>query len=639
MLDALGSGLPVLNQILNAGNAVTAFSLLLYSLTFNPRERAARILALLLGCLAVVYATDVMAETASFESEQQVWLRVQWVGIAFIPAGYMHLSDALLAATGRPSRGRRYRIIRVGYLLSLASFVVAALTNELVADLNQLGPVAFLSPGRLFPAFAGFFFLSLAFTGYNLWRAYKRCLTSVSRRRMRYLMFGSLAPFLGAFPFLTSGGSFVLKAPWITWATLAALNVAVAIQIVMMTYAVAYFGVSFPDRVVKSRLFQWLLRGPVVASTTLAVTVVVDRIGARLGLENSRAVPLFMVATILSLQYVITLVRPTIERWLFYGQDRDDVSRLHLLEDRLLTTGDLRQYLEAILNAACDLTGAPSAFVAAIGEQGVELEVAVGPDDPLQAASVSPPSLITDRKQEVPGFGPLFRWDRYWLAPLLATDTAELVGVLGLHLTSDNLELETESIEALSLVRERASVALTDRALQREVFSAVDRLVPQVEAIQRMRAAARYGGVQALTIPMEELPGDADLANLVREALGHYWGGPRLTESPLMRLRVVREAVAEHEGNPVNALRATLRRAIDQVRPHGERRLTGEWMLYNILEMKFLEGRKVRDVASRLAMSEADLYRKQRVAIESVARAMAEMEREARAAAQSSSGG
>ena len=45
--------------------------------------------------------------------------------------------------------------------------------------------------------------------------------------------------------------------------------------------------------------------------------------------------------------------------------------------------------------------------------------------------------------------------------------------------------------------------------------------------------------------------------------------------------------------------------------------------------MKFLEGRKVRDVAMRLAMSEADLYRKQRLAIEAVAQAVAEMEREA----------
>jgi hypothetical protein len=46
--------------------------------------------------------------------------------------------------------------------------------------------------------------------------------------------------------------------------------------------------------------------------------------------------------------------------------------------------------------------------------------------------------------------------------------------------------------------------------------------------------------------------------------------------------------------------------------------------------MKFLEGRKVREIAMRLAMSEADLYRKQRVAIEAVADAIMEMEQRAR---------
>jgi hypothetical protein len=45
--------------------------------------------------------------------------------------------------------------------------------------------------------------------------------------------------------------------------------------------------------------------------------------------------------------------------------------------------------------------------------------------------------------------------------------------------------------------------------------------------------------------------------------------------------------------------------------------------------MKFMEGRKVREVALRLAMSEADLYRKQRVAIEAVAEAIVEMEHQA----------
>ena len=73
-----------------------------------------------------------------------------------------------------------------------------------------------------------------------------------------------------------------------------------------------------------------------------------------------------------------------------------------------------------------------------------------------------------------------------------------------------------------------------------------------------------------------------------------------------------------------------LKQGIEKVRPEGERRFTGEWILYNILEMKFLEGRKVREVAMRLAMSEADLYRKQRVAIEAVANAIVDMEHQAR---------
>ncbi len=614
-------------QILNAGNAITAFSLLFYALTFNLRERTARILALLLGCLAIVYATDVLAGTAVLESEKTLWLRVQWLGISFVPAAYMHLSDALLAATGRPSRGRRHWVIRFGYLLSTLGFVLAALTPVMIGGLAHVGPIAYLTAGPLFLVFAAFFLVSLSFTGVNLWRAYQRCLTKVSRRRMRYLMFGSLAPLLGTFPFLTATGGIVPQVPTLTWILLIGVNLLVAAQMVLMSYAAAYFGVSFPDRVVKSRLFQWILRGPVVASATLAITVLVNRVGIVLGLENSRAVPFAMVATILALQFLITLVRPTVERWLFYGQDRHDVERLHLLEERLLTSGDLRQYLESILNAACDLTAAPSGFVAAVGDGSVELAVSVGQEDPLEGEL--PPILLAEDQVEIDNLGSVFRWEGYWLTLLHAPDSEEVAGILGLRTAVHPRDLRPEEIEGLSLLRERATVALTNRALQRDVFSAVDRLVPLVEEIQRMRSAARYGNLQSLALPLEEVAGDAGLADLVKEALGHYWGGPRLTESPLMGLRIVRDAMQDHDGNAVNALRSILLSGIDQVRPEGERRFTGEWMLYNILEMKFLQGRKVRDVAMRLAMSEADLYRKQKVAIESVAKAMVAMEREA----------
>ncbi|UCF59980.1 MAG: hypothetical protein JSV37_09440 [Anaerolineaceae bacterium] len=628
MSETILATLLVFNQILNAGNAITAFSLLLYALTFNVRERVARSLTLLLSCVTLVYFGDVLTSLAQSDSEIELWLRIQWVGIAFVPATYLHLSDALLEATGRPSRGRRIFTVFLSYLGGGLTLAAAGLTKLVAGELAFSDSVAYLRPGTLFPLFLVFSLTILIFAGVNLWRSYQRCLTRASRRRMRYLLIGSIGPLLGSFPFLMIGGPGLAAQPQIFWGLLVLINISVAIQMVMITYTVAYFGVSFPDRVVKSRLFQWILRGPVVASTVLAVTVVVNRLSIRFGVENSRAVPFTMVAVILLLQYVITLIRPTIERWFFYGEDRGDVARLQLLEERLLTSGDVKQFLESVLNAACDVMGVGSAFVAVLGKEGLELEVAVGSHDPLRNAEDLPPLLVTDEKTGFELLGSVFTWDVYWLIPLRLADPPEIVGLFGLYARADIPNFSPEEEARLKVLVERATVALADRILQREVFSAVDRLVPEVEGIQRLRAAALYGRAGSLTVSMDGVHTQEEVTNLVKEALGHYWGGPRLTRSPLLELRVVRRAAQEHDGNPVNALRAILRQAIERVRPEGDRRFTAEWMLYNILEMKFLQGRKVRDVAMRLAMSEADLYRKQRVAIEEVARAVAEMERE-----------
>src|SRR5690606_707663 len=101
------------------------------------------------------------------------------------------------------------------------------------------------------------------------------------------------------------------------------------------------------------------------------------------------------------------------------------------------------------------------------------------------------------------------------------------------------------------------------------------------------------------------------------------------TDNELLKLNIVWcEMEGANDNNPVRALRTVLAQAIENLKPEGQRSLTTtEWILYNILEMRFLQGRKVRDVALRLAMSESDLYRKQRIAIEEVARQIAEMER------------
>jgi hypothetical protein len=169
-------------------------------------------------------------------------------------------------------------------------------------------------------------------------------------------------------------------------------------------------------------------------------------------------------------------------------------------------------------------------------------------------------------------------------------------------------------------------LALQDRRLQKSVFRSLEDLRPQVDMFQRLRAVSRYDSTTSLL--EEALPPESDMSEWVRDALTHYWGGPKLTLNPLLNLQIVQKALLEHNDNSANALRSILRQAMDNVRPEGERRFTGEWILFNILEMKFVEGRKVREVATRLAMSEADLYRKQRVAIEEVARVILEMERQ-----------
>ena len=474
--------------------------------------------------------------------------------------------------------------------------------------------------------FTFYYLASMLLAGVNFVRAFGRMLTRSGRRRMLYLMAGATAPALGSYPYLLFGSSFASHYPFIFWSAATIINIIVGVLIIIMAYSVAFFGVSWPDRVVKSRLFKWIMRGPVTASLALAVLTLVRRGGETFGLVYNAFVPVSTVATVLLMEHLITILAPLWERALFFGGDRAELILLQNVEERLLTQGDLRQFLEAILAAVRDHMQSPSAFVAALDDTGLSLLINAGRPflgkDNLSEA-------LEEIKEET-GRNE-FLWNETWILPLRARRTPDmdmdqtppLLGLLGVSRQPAQI-LETDQRQALWLLADRAALALEDRQLQQRVFRSLEEIEPQVEMIQRIRALGRYDSTTALA---EEFTPDSDMAEWVREALNHYWGGPKLTESPLMNLRVVHEtAKEEYDGNMPNALRAILKKAVEQVRPEGERRFTTEWILYNILDLKFIEGRKVREVANRLSMSEADLYRKQRVAVESVARAILEME-------------
>lgn len=628
--ESLLAGIQTLNQILTAGIAITAFSLFLYALSFNLRDRVARSFAIILLCVVIVFTTEALQDDTVPNWGLEVLLRLQWFGLVFLPAAYLHLSDAVLVTAGRPSRGRRRLAVRGVYAIS-AFFLILLVSGRLLGALVPDGhPAPHLERTVWSEVFTLFYVGAMAWAGINFARAYSRMLTRAGKRRMLYLMAGATAPALGSYPYLMFGSGLAAHFPHLFWGTALVLNLLVAGLVVVMAYAVAFFGVSWPDRVVKSRLFKWIMRGPVTASTALGLMTIVRRAGEVLGGAAYNAfVPLAVVVSVLLLEHMITLAAPLWERWLFYGRDRVELEFLQNVEERLLTRGDLQQFLEAVLAAVRDHLQSPSAFIAALDAAELSLIVMAG-----KRGMITPEALPEALNRLDGGARPRqeFLWGDFWILPLHqrrrsemdVDETPPLLGLMGIAHRGQPEGMEHDQREALWLLADRASLALEDRQLQQHVFRSLEDLQPQVEMIQRLRAASRYDS--RVNLLSEPLPQEADLANWVKDALTHYWGGPKLTTSPLMQLQVVRDLTGDYDGNAANALRALLRRAVDQVKPEGDRRFTTEWILYNILEMKFIEGRKVRDVAARLAMSEADLYRKQRVAVEAVAHAILEME-------------
>jgi hypothetical protein len=627
---SLLAGLQNINNILTAGIAITAFSLFLYALSFNLRDRVARSFAIILLCVVVVFTTEALQNKDVPNWGIDLLLRIQWIGIIFLPPSYLHLSDALLVTAGRPSRGRRRLAVRLVYVLS-GLFLILLMMGLLVGGLIVDGkPAPHLQRTAWTQFFTVFYIAIIAWAGYNFIRAYRKMLTRSGQRRMLYLMAGATAPALGSYPYLLFGSGFAAEFPLVFWSIAFIINLLVAGLVITMAYAVAFFGVSWPDRVVKSRLFKWLLRGPVTASLALTMMTLVRRAGELFeGEPYTGFVPLVMVATVLLFEHAITLLSPIWERALFFGRDRAEIQLLQNIEERLLTRGDLQQFLENVLAAVRDHLQSPCAFVAALDGEELSLSVVAGNRQMLEKENLNEVLHLVGNNGDNERYE--FIWGDFWVLPLhqrkMNGDRDEippLLGLLGIARKADR-PLDGDQRDALWLLANRVAFALEDRQLQQRVFRSLEDLQPQMDMLQRIRAAGRYDSTANLLA--EPALEEADLADWVKDALTHYWGGPKLSNSPLMKLRIVQTLVENYDGNASNALRALLRKAVDQVKPEGDRRFTSEWILYNILEMKFIEGRKVREVAGRLAMSEADLYRKQRVAVEAVARAILDMEK------------
>jgi hypothetical protein len=506
--------------------------------------------------------------------------------------------------------------------LSTVITVLALSTDLIVRDSITNSFVIHLRPGNLFYPFAILFILITIWGLSETLKARQQCYTSSARRRMAYLSIGFIAPALGVFPYLLVSG-WPSQLPNVILPILLVLsNVAVAGMLILMAYSVAFFNAFTPHRVIKHRMARFLLRGPMTAILALIIFGVGLTLESVLGLGQYTLSLVTLAVAVILAQLGVELLKPLIDLAL-YRDGAIEVSQVQELSQRLLTTADLKQFLENVLAAMCEQLRSNGGFLAILDEGKLRWEVWCD----LHMSDKEIADLPLNQVISKNNTSSIIAWDGYWVLPIHDKTGQQLLGIAGVRMPGDKKLPSDEEQGRLDQLLMQASAALADRQLQQVVFDAFSPLLPELMDIQRRGGLLRYSEDDVVGFSLSESP---ELPQWVHDALSHYWGGPRLTENPLLELAVVKRAAQEYDGNVVKGLRSVLSTAIERLRPDGERKLTApEWLLYNILDMKFLRGEKVRQVAMRLAVSESDFYRKQRIAIQNLARILVEMEQEA----------
>ena len=617
-------GLRALSEVLTAAVAMTAFSVLLFSLQFlRRRQKLAAALVPVLLSVTVIYSADALETMAMGTDAKLMWQLIHWTGFVILPAAALFFSLVILEMTGREIG----KIVTVGSVLDyLLSFVFVWLlwSGRLFDGIHVISDIGTtMVHTGLTTLFWIYFSLNLCGMLIALATAYGRIRTQASRRRMIYLIFGLIGIIIGTFPLLLFGsGLLISQYPVIFWTLSVLGNAMVTVMVVLLGYASATFSVSWSDRFTRLRMIEWILRGPVTASFTLWLVTMINRSGDALGLDISGVNTLATVVSIILMEYLVTVLMPRIERGAIVGLGREDYTIYREFQGMMVFKPELETYLEALTGALCDRFQARDGFFAVMDNESGSFDPVVQTGD---SSWLDLPELLGRMPAYFAEHGDVFYWDSTGvIIPLFNHDENldTFLGVLGLADVSADL-FPNGNVNVLEDALDKARTVLWQRRYLTSAYQVLR---------TRTKEAGANGFHSGSVLDQDALLDSANTAELdqvsvwVKDALTHYWGGPKLSENPLLTWRVVRENAAAGGENEVNSLRGVLKQALEELRPEGERSISGEWTLYNLIDLKFFEKQKVKDIVRRLSMSEADFYRKQKVAVEALSKVIIRLE-------------
>jgi hypothetical protein len=339
-----------------------------------------------------------------------------------------------------------------------------------------------------------------------------------------------------------------------------------------------------------------------------------------------------MIMTVL-MPIFVSKAKPYLDA-LVYRQDHAEIDYLRELPRNTFTYADLRSLLENTLVVICGALRVDTGFVAAADESDTyTVKALVGArrvvkrfvgEHPLVEIMPKLIAMPPGEPGAIPPIETFLRYDGFCMLPLRGPE-GEFLGALGVAYPQN--ALTPESRRLIGVLAHQMEMALATVHMQQRLFDTLRAMGPEMQSLQALNSRLEQATPASLASLDAEVALLPEFPQFVKDALAHYWGGPKLSDSPLLGLRTVRRMLGEQGGSPTRALQGVLRQAIENLRPDGQLDPSAqEWLLYNILEMRFLQGKRIRDIAERLAMSESDLYRKQRIAVEEVARQLALME-------------
>lgn len=611
-----------LNRLVSNVTLIVTFSLWAYLTIRSWGGAVARALTIMLFGVFTAVAADVLIQIAHDLVILEFLLRWSWLGIMLVPTSMFHMVMAL--AIQLQIIKPRMWIVWVCYAIGMLFVVCVIATNLVVATPIRGGGVPALTPQTMFSGVAVFAFAVVTLAWILLWRVRATVLTPSLRRRMTYMVASWYGPLLLSFPIL----SLLPKAYLLPESISLSLGIVAApiaaIFMMVTAYSATFVGSPQPDRIVKHDFLRWWLYGPFIGVSIILFLQVVPVFAtvSHLPSEIWAVFGIMMMTVIMPI--LVNQIRPYLDN-LIYANDHEDIDYLRTLPRTTFTQTDLRRLLENSLTVMCGAAQSDSAFVAAPDDFGVyAVKMIVGGRRRIRHLFDQIPleALIT-RLQTHQSTQPLLLND-YGIA-VLRDPEGQIVGVLGLHqyerISAPDVQ---QLVTTLTRQVEHALVMVT---MQQRLIDTLRTMAPEMSTLQQMSSRIEQATPDALQSLEDDVAMMPEFTQLVRDALTHYWGGPKLSDSPLLGLKSVKRVRDAQGGSPTKALQLVLRQAIDNIRPDTSLATTAsESVLYNILDMRFLQGRKIRDTADRLAMSESDLYRKQRIAVDEVARQLAMME-------------